>query len=125
MTGSDGTFEFPDLLPVDYTVEEVNPPGYPDDASPNFIKVTPNAWVCFEKLHHDLGKLFVTRLAWDDLERSRDPKILEKSTFTVTKRFFGYRTEDKCTWERDSQKNTCMWSTPTEYIFWTCRQSRE
>jgi hypothetical protein len=60
----------------------------------------PNAWACFKKLRHDLGKLFVTRLPWDDLERSNDPKILEKSTFTVTKRFFGYATEDKCTWER-------------------------
>jgi hypothetical protein len=60
----------------------------------------PNAWACFEKLRHDLGKLFVTRLPWDDLEHSRDPKILEKSTFTVTKRFFGYATEDKCEWER-------------------------
>jgi uncharacterized membrane-anchored protein YhcB (DUF1043 family) len=43
----------------------------------------------------------VTRLPWDDLECSRDPKILKKSTFTVTNKcFFGYATEDKCKWER-------------------------
>jgi hypothetical protein len=40
-------------------------------------------------------------LAWDELERSRDPKVLvEKSTFTVTKRFFGYGTEGKTKWEK-------------------------
>jgi uncharacterized surface anchored protein len=37
---SDGMFQFPDLLPGDYTLEIANPPGYPDNASPNFIKVT-------------------------------------------------------------------------------------
>jgi hypothetical protein len=60
----------------------------------------PNAWVCFQTLRHDLGKLFVPRLAWDELEHSKDPKILEKSTFTVTKQFFGYGTEDKSIYEK-------------------------
>jgi hypothetical protein len=64
----------------------------------------PNAWVCFEKLRRDLGKQFVMRLPWDELERSRDPKILEKSTFTVTKRFFGYGTEDESEWARRSKE---------------------
>jgi hypothetical protein len=38
-TGSDIMYEFTDVLPGDYKVVEENPPGYPEDVSPNFIDV--------------------------------------------------------------------------------------
>jgi hypothetical protein len=40
----------------------------------------------------------------DELERRRDPKILEKSTFTVTNGSLEYGTEDESTWVRRSKE---------------------
>ena len=39
-TGPGGTYEFTDIPPGNYVVEEKNPPGYSQDVSPNVINVT-------------------------------------------------------------------------------------
>ncbi len=53
-----------------------------------------NAFACFEELRLSL-KTIKNQPPWGDYERDNDPRILNKTPFMVSRRFFGYANEDE------------------------------
>jgi hypothetical protein len=52
------------------------------------------AFKCFEELRISL-KTIKSQPPWREYERDQDPRILNKTPFKVSRRFFGYGTEDR------------------------------
>jgi hypothetical protein len=61
------------------------------------------AFVCFEELRGPL-KTIKNQAPWHDYERDHDPRILNKTAFMVSRRFFGYATEDLETFRKLSNQ---------------------
>jgi hypothetical protein len=64
------------------------------DSEVSLAQRFPDALACF--IHgKDALKVPKGRKDWEKLEAELDPKILDKATFTSSKRFFGFVTDDK------------------------------
>jgi hypothetical protein len=68
--------------------------AYIRDSEVSLAQRFPDALACF--IHcKDALKVPKGRKDWEKLEAELDPKVLDKATFTASKRIFGFATDDK------------------------------
>lgn len=75
----------------------------------------PDALTCFLKCREPLA-LPKNRKPWEEWEAKLDPRILDKSEFTVSRRYFGYATDDKGQYEQLGTKYPHVVFTDREHI---------
>ena len=54
----------------------------------------PDAITCYKELKVNIAEP-KNKKDWDKWEQEKDPKILDKTDFVTSKRYFGFATEDK------------------------------
>ena len=59
----------------------------------------PNGFACYEKLRAHLSKI-KTKKPWNEFEKNGNPKLLLRTPFTVSRRLFGFGTENKDEFEQ-------------------------